>query len=205
MAANRDAVIVIGAGGHARPVIETLRLLGIPIAALLDEVPEGPPVLGIARAGGLALLGTIPAGGAIIAVGHNPSRLRLAALALEARLSLPLLVHPMALVSPSAVLGEGVQVMPRAVVGPEAMLGRLCLINTGAIVEHECRLGEAVHLAPGAILCGGVVVEDAALLGAGCSVIPGRRIGAGAVVAAGAAVVRDVAAEARVAGVPATG
>lgn len=203
MPSAHNAVIVIGAGGHARPVLEALRLLGIPVAALLDEAPSRPPVLGQAVNGGLDLLGAIPAAGAVIAIGHNATRLRLAEVARAAGLALPTLVHPAALVSAHARLGEGVQVMARAVIGPEASLGALCLINTGAIVEHECVLAAGVHLGPGTVLCGGVLIGALSLIGAGVTVAPGQRIGADAVVGAGAAVAGPVPDGARFGGVPA--
>lgn len=203
MPADGSAVIVIGAGGHARPVLEALRLLGIRVAALLDEAPDRPPVLGQPVIGGLAQLQGIRAVGAIIAIGHNATRLRLADAARAAGLALPVLIHPAALVSPHATLGEGTQVMARVVIGPDASLGPLCLINTGAIVEHDCALGEGVHLGPGSVLCGGVAIGARTLVGAGATVAPGQRIGADAVLGAGVAVVGAVPDGARFASVPA--
>jgi UDP-perosamine 4-acetyltransferase len=204
--AGGHQIIVIGAGGHARPVVEALLLLGHRIAGLVDNDASRPPVLGQAVLGGLDLLPSLRGqgiGGAVIAIGDNATRLRLGDLARGLGFSLPTLVHPAALVSPHASLGEGAQVLARAVVGPEARIGRLCLINTGAIVEHECTLDEGAHIAPGAILCGLVHVGARCLMGAGSTTIAGRQIGPDAVVAAGAAVTTDVAAGARVGGVPA--
>ncbi len=206
MRAGEHQIIVIGAGGHARPVVEALLLLGHRIAGLVDNDASRPPVLGQAVLGGLDLLPSLRGqgiGGAVIAIGDNATRLRLGDLARGLGFSLPTLVHPAALVSPHASLGEGAQVLARAVVGPEARIGRLCLINTGAIVEHECTLDEGAHIAPGAILCGLVRVGARCLMGAGSTTIAGRQIGPDAVVAAGAAVTTHVAAGGRVGGVPA--
>jgi UDP-perosamine 4-acetyltransferase len=200
------SVIVIGSGGHARPVVETLMLLGIPIAGLVDREADAPPVLGHRVIADLSQLAQIRAGGvtgAVIAIGGNAIRLRLGDAARAAGFDLPRVVHPTALVSPHATLEEGVQVMPRAFIGPEAWLDRLVLVNTGVIVEHECRIGAAAHVGPGTVLCGRVVVGAGTLIGAGSTVIPGQRIGEGAIVGAGAVVTREVPDGARFGGVPA--
>ena len=198
-------VLVLGAGGHARPVIEALRASGAEPAGLLDD-RDGPPVLGVPRLGRLDTLAAQRRAGlaaAVVAIGDNALRQRLGATCREAGFALPVLLHPAAVVSPSARLAEGVQVMARAVVGPEAVLAALVLLNTAAIVEHECRLAEAVHIGPGAVLCGGVRVGALALVGAGAVVRPGIGIGAESLVATGAAVGAEVPAGRRAGGVPA--
>jgi UDP-perosamine 4-acetyltransferase len=198
-------LIVLGGGGHAKPVIETLRATGAEPAGFLDDAPRGA-VLGLPQLGTLGDLARLRAEGldqAVIAIGHNATRERLGALCRELGVTLPALLHPAALVSPAAVLGEGAQVMARAVIGASAVLGTLCLVNTGAIVEHDVVLGEAVHVAPGAVLCGFVRVGDRALVGAGAVARPSASIGADATIAPGAAVAEDVPAGARVGGVPA--
>ncbi len=113
------------------------------------------------------------------------------------------LVHPSALVSPSARLGRGVTVHQRAVINTAAQVGVGSIINTGAIVEHDCVLGPGVHLAPGSVLTGGVRAEAGAWIGAGATVVGGCRIGPRSTIGAGAVVLKDVDARAKVAGVPA--
>ena len=195
-------LLVLGGGGHARPVIETLRAMGLEVAGLLDDAPRGP-VLGVPVLGPLDSLGAHGASAAVIAIGNNALRAHLGAACQALGLHLPAVIHPAALISPSAQIGAGAQVMARAVIGQEAALGELALVNTGAIIEHECTLGPAAHIGPGAVLCGGVVVGARALLGAGAVVQPGCRIGEDAVIGAGAAVVKDVPEGARMGGVPA--
>jgi UDP-perosamine 4-acetyltransferase len=199
-------ILVIGAGGHARPVIEAIRASGRQVAGLLDDGLDPGPVLGCPWLGGTDRMPGLRAGGlaeAVIAIGDNGARLRLGDLCRAAGYALPPLLHPAAFISDSAFVAEGAQVMARAVLGPEAVIGRLVLVNTGAIVEHECRLDEAAHLGPGAVLCGRVRLGARALVAAGAVVRPGIGIGADALVAPGAAVARDVPAAARFGGVPA--
>jgi len=198
-------ILVLGGGGHAKPVIETLRAMGAEVAGVLDDGARGA-VLGAPWLGAVSELARLRAEGldqAAVAIGDNATRARLGTLCQSQGFTLPALVHPAALVSAHSRLGRGAQVMARATVGPEAVLGALALVNTGAIVEHDVVLGEAAHLAPGAVLCGFVRVGARVLVGAGAVARPGVVIGEDAVVAAGAAVTEEVAAGARVGGVPA--
>lgn len=204
--AKGGLLVVVGAGGHAGPVLELLDALGVEVAGLVDRSTDQPPLLGRSVIASLDELAELTARGvtsAVIAVGDNAARLRLGDLAHAAGLALPTVAHPSALVSPSASLAEGVQVMARGFVGPGAEISRLALVNTGAIVEHECRVGAASHVAPGAVLCGAVLIGEQCLIGAGSTVAPGRSVGDGSIVGAGTAVVADVAAGLTVAGVPA--
>lgn len=176
--------------------------MGLAVAGALDDAARAP-VLGVPVLGPLDSLGTHGESAAVIAIGANALRARLGAACQARGLDLPNVIHPTALLSPTARIGAGVQVMARAVIGPEAKLGDLTLVNTGAIVEHGCTLGTAAHVGPGAVLSGGVEVGTRVLLGAGAVVRPCCSIGADALIGAGAAVVKDVAAGARVGGVPA--
>ncbi len=199
-------VVVIGAGGHAKVVIEALRAAGFPPPlGVLDPHPSGPEVLGVPVLGGDEMLPRLRAEGAeaaVVALGGNALRLRVGDRLCGMGYALPALLHPAAQLSPSARIGEGAVVMARACIGPDAMIGRLAIVNTNAVVEHDNVLGQAAHVAPGCALAGNVTLGDRALVGVGSAVRPGISIGADAVVGAGSAVVRDVPEGARVGGAP---
>lgn len=199
-------VIVIGAGGHARPVIEALTMTGIAVAGLVDRTLDGAPVLGhrvIATLDDLPALLARGITGAVVAIGDNAARLLRGDQARAAGLALPVVVHPTAIVSAHAALGEGTQVMARGFVGPEARLGRLVLVNTAALIEHECEIGDAAHIAPGATVLGNARISAGALIGGGAVVLQGRRVGHASVVGAGAVVTQDVPDGLTVIGAPA--
>ena len=65
---------------------------------------------------------------------------------------LPVLVHPDATVSPSAVLGYGTVVCARAAVGSGAEIGPGCIIASAAAIERYAVLPEGTH-----VDCGRVV------------------------------------------------
>ena len=205
-------VVVLGAGGHARSVLDALRSAGEhEVVALTDPRPElaGASVAGIAVVGDdsrLANLRSQGVEGAALGIGgtgDNGPRRRAFECVTELGFALPPVVHAAATVSPYAELGDASVVLARSVVGPGARLGSNVVVNTGAIVEHDCVLGDHVHVASGATLGGAVTVGEGAHVGLGASVLQGVTIGAGALVGAGAVVIRDVAPGDRVVGVPA--
>ena len=199
---------MIGAGGHARVSLEALRddpmhrvvgcvsTDGTGIAGLLVEVlgldVDMPAIA--AREG---------ATHAFVAIGDNSTRLAALARCRDAGLQLTNAVSRFAMVSSSAVVGEGVALLPGAVVNAATQLADGVIVNTQASVDHDCVIGEGVHIGPGAVLAGGVRVGAGAFVGMGARVLPGIAIGAHAVVGAGAVVVADVADGVTVVGVPA--
>jgi UDP-perosamine 4-acetyltransferase len=205
-------VLGLGAGGHAKVVIEILRAgSSAELVGLLDPRPDlwGTEVLGVPVLGGDELLPSqYDAGVTHVFIGlggadRTDHRRRLYEKAVAAGFSPVAAVHPSAVVSSSALIGSGPTIGATAVVNADARLGDDVIVNTGAIVEHDCVLGDHVHVASGARLASGVVVSDGAHVGLGASVRQGITIGPEAVVGAGAVVVRDVPAGTVVAGVPA--
>ena len=207
MGTEKPAILVLGAGGHGKAVVDLLLAQGAwRIAGVLDGAPRLAAVLGVPVLGDETRFAALRGAGVAAAhpaIGHNGQRMAAGARLEAAGFALPVLRHPAALVGHGSTMGAGSIVMARAVIGPEARLGRLVLVNTGAIVEHDCVLEDGAHVAPGAVLAGGVRIGAGAMVGAGAVLRPGVRVGAGAVVGAGAAVTADVPEGATVGGVPA--
>jgi sugar O-acyltransferase (sialic acid O-acetyltransferase NeuD family) len=113
------------------------------------------------------------------------------------------LVHPRAIVSPSARIGEGSWICAGAILASGVHIGEHVLINRGATIGHDTEIGDFGIVQPGANLAGHVRCGRGAIVGIGASVIEDVEIGEFARVAAGAAVIGDVPASTLVAGVPA--
>jgi UDP-perosamine 4-acetyltransferase len=203
---NDRRIIVIGAGGHAKVLIELLREAGFTPVGLIDKAPSHAALFGVPVLGGDDILPALRAEGiaqACVALGANALRQRIGQSLAALGFQLPPAIHPSAYVSPSALVAPGVVVMARAVVNTDTRLAACAIVNSGAVVEHDNDIGEAAHIAPGCALAGNVTVGALALVGVGSAVRPGIAIGARAIVGAGAAVVRDVPEGAVVGGVPA--
>ncbi|MBF0137532.1 MAG: NeuD/PglB/VioB family sugar acetyltransferase [Magnetococcus sp. DMHC-1] len=207
-----DKLLVLGGGGHAQVVMETMvslewrdRILGI-LDADPDHVPENPfaiPVLGTD-----AELERFPPSAAQLVnglglVGRESHREKLFRQLQQQGYEFPALVHPDAVVARGVRVGNGAQIMAGAVVQVGSVVGNNAIVNTGAVVDHDGVVGAHAHIGPGAVLCGGVKVDEGVLVGAGATIIQGVHVGHHAVVGAGAVVVRDVAAGTRMVGVPA--
>jgi sugar O-acyltransferase (sialic acid O-acetyltransferase NeuD family) len=193
-------LLVIGAGGHAKVVIDAARCARIEVAGVIDE-PRGRT----------DLLGApitedpdgIDADGFIIAVGDNAARKLLFERYSESGLLPVAVVHPSAIIADGVEIGGGTLVAAGVVVNIDTRIGVNAILNTSCTVDHDCAIEDHAHVGPMTGLCGGVSVGEGALIGAGCSVIPLRAIGEWSVVGAGAAVVADVPAGEVHAGVPA--
>lgn len=189
---------ILGAGGHAKVVISTLRALGHEATAVYDDDPKkhGEWILGVPVKGGIS---EAPGGAAVIAIGSNKVR---AMIAERFAFDWQTLIHPAASVDPSVRIGHGAVVFAGAVVQPDAILGEHAVINTASSVDHDCVISSFAQLAPGAHLGGNVNVGEGAFIGIGACVIQGIRIGEWTVVGAGSAVTRDLPANVTAVGAP---
>lgn len=202
-------VVVIGAGGHAKVLIETLQLQGAVLVALTDAAAErrGRQVLGWAVSGGDELVLAQDAArvrlvNALGSVNRETLERRRAAYERFTAHGFRFLqvVHGAAIVSSHAQLGEGVQVMAGVVIQPGTDIGANCIVNTSASIDHDCTIGAHCHIAPGVRLSGGVELGDQVHVGTGAVVVQGVRIGVGAIIGAGAVVLENVDAGATVRG-----
>lgn len=200
---DNEQVYVIGAGGHAKVVISTLLAAGDNVQAIFDDDPQkwGESLLGIPIAGSISELGRLTSARAVIAIGDNAARRRLAQR--FQRVNWVTVVHPSAIVDTSVRLGPGTAVFAGAVIQPATVIGAHSIINTGATVDHDCLIEDYAHIAPGAHLGGRVRLGEGGFLGIGSAVISGVMVGRWTVVGAGGVVVRDLPDDVVAIGVPA--
>jgi len=202
-------VVLIGAGGHGRVVLDILRAAEVykPIG-FLDADPRltGQNISGIPVLGQINLLPKLKVQkvkAAIITIGDNTPRRRYFRKVLDQGFELINAVHPASHVSSTVKLGRNVVIAAGAVVSTDAQIADGVIVNTSAVIDHECEIGQAVHVCPSAALAGRIRVGDEAFLGLGCNVIQCLKIGSRAIVGAGAVVIADVPDGATVVGVPA--
>ena len=200
-ASDKPYIIVYGAGGHAKSVMEILlQNNDRTIAGIVDDDPRltGVEVLGIPVLGTQAVLlplikqGATQAANGVGGILDISVRIRIFGRLEGLGFLCPSLIHPRATVEPSAKVGQGVQVFANAYVGSEATLEPKCMINTNAVVSHDCVIGAYTHIAPGALLAGHVHVGARTLVGMGVTTSIGVKIGDEVRIGNGAIILADV-------------
>jgi len=198
---KKPYILIFGAGGHAKSIVDMVKQLDeYVIAGLLDDNKQltGREVLGIPVLGTRALFpvlieqGVKQAANGVGGILDINIRIKVFETLENAGFSFPSLVHPRATVEKSAIMEAGVQVFANAYVGSEAHLYPRCMINTNAVVSHDCVIGMYTHVAPGALLAGQVHIGARTLVGMGVTTAIGVRIGANVRIGNGAIILADV-------------
>jgi sugar O-acyltransferase (sialic acid O-acetyltransferase NeuD family) len=189
-------MVLYGASGHGKVIVDILEANGIPIDFVVDDNPNLSELLGYEVHRNLGTYNE-----AIIAIGSCKIRKRVVSqLTVNRYLTAR---HPTAIISPHATIAEGSVVMQGAIIQACTNIGKHCIINTGASVDHDCNLADFVHVAPHATVAGDVEIGEGSWIGAGAVVKQGVKIGSWCVIGAGAVVVKDVPDNITVVGVPA--
>lgn len=184
----KEKIIVFGASGHGKVIMEILQSMGHRELAVWDDQPAGfvlgyevvkPDQKDTAR---LPLL---------IAVGDNAARKKLVSRFSDIH-PFSRAIHPSVITSPSAEIGEGTVVMAGVVMNAEVKIGRHVIVNTSASIDHECLLGDFVHVSPNATLCGRVEIGEGTHVGAGSVIVQNIKVGKWCRIGAGAVVIQDV-------------
>lgn len=102
------------------------------------------------------------------------------------------IIHPNAVVSPSAQLGKGILIEAGCLVTPSPIIGDNVVINTGSQVNHDNILEDHVYIASGVILSGSVFIGENTLIDDGVIVSLGKKIGKNCIIGAGSVVTKDI-------------
>jgi acetyltransferase EpsM len=204
---DQRQLVVVGAGGHATVVIDTLITSGRVPAFILDDDPAkaGAQIGGISVRGPLAQMSPqdFHRCSIVVAIAKNDLRRRVVSELLGRGATFSGVRHPSAIVSRQAQIDPTAQIMAGAIVNAGANVKAHAVLNTGCIVEHDVVVSEYTHIGPGAVLAGAVVLEEGAFAATGAKACPFVRLGSWSTLGAGAVALRDVPAGAVVAGVPA--
>ena len=212
LGAAASKLVVIGAGGHAREVLDIFLAYRssdhqIEPLGFIDENPDnhgqaldGFPVLGDFRWFKGVDRSEIEV---ICAVGTPQVCRSLAQRAQALGLRFASAISPLACVSPHARIGQGVMIFPNVVVNTGAVIGNHVILNVAATVSHDTVVGDFCNINPGVHLAGNVTLGEGCYIGMGANVIQGVTIGPWSIVGAGAVVVRNVPPNVTAVGVPA--
>ncbi len=183
---NRKPIVLIGAGGHCKSVIDVIEHLDEWFIAGIVGLPEerGSKILGYEVIGDDNDL-------ELLAANYNSFHISLGFISSPQKridiwkkitllkVNMPVLISPRAYVSRHAHIGAGSIVMHYAVINAAATVGENTIINTRALVEHDAVISSHCHIATAAVINGGVTVGEASFVGSGAITrqgvsIPGR-------------------------------
>ncbi|MFP4090573.1 MAG: acetyltransferase [Cyclobacteriaceae bacterium] len=202
-------LLLIGGGGHCKSVIDVLEKEGrYQIKGIIDVAEKAGlevldyPIIGTEDALP-ELLKTIPQ--CLITVGQlgkSESRLRIYRLLKKLGAKLPIIISPLAYVSPHARLGEGTVVMHQACVNAGVQIGINCIINSQALLEHDAHIGDHCHISTAATINGDCRLGDQVFVGSGARLRQGVSITSGSLIGMGSIVLQDIAEAGTYAGIP---
>jgi len=167
-----NKIILIGAGGHCKSVIDVIEQEGkFKIHGIIDK-PKlvGTKVLGYPVIGSEIDLKSLAKKYkyALVAVGQIKSafsRIKLFKLGKSAGFYFPSIKSPRAYVSKYAKIGSGTVIMHDAIVNANSIVMENCIINSKALIEHDCLISNHCHISTNAIINGGVKIGSYSFVG----------------------------------------
>lgn len=175
-------LVVYGAWYFGQVVQEAASITGWRVLGHIDPTPPDS----------IDTLNAFPENAAVIvAVGDNDLRAAIQARLVAAGRELATVIHPQAVISPSAQIGAGVFIAELVAVRTNAILEDGVVLQAGSVVSHDCKIKAFASLGPNAACASKTTVGAATALGVGAVIAPGLNIGADCTIGAGAAVFRD--------------
>lgn len=203
-------VIIIGSGGHAKVLIDTLIKQNIAILGitetndnLLNNSILGIPIIGDDE----VITNYSPQKIALVnGIGSTIStkkRAEIYSTFKKLGYRFASVIHPSVIIGEDVKLAEGVQLMAGVIIQSGSIIGENTIVNTKASIDHDCIIGSHVHIAPGVTISGNVRIGGNTHIGTGATIIQGLQVGNDSLVAAGAVVVNNIPNNVKAIGVPA--
>jgi sugar O-acyltransferase (sialic acid O-acetyltransferase NeuD family) len=181
-------VILYGASGHCKVIIDILECMQVGIQNLVDDNPLITSIMGnpVIHSSNFSFQ---PTNSVILSIGNNKIRKKLSK---QLKVIFEKAIHPNATVSKHCSVEEGTVIMAGAIVNPDVKIGKHCIINSAAVVEHDCIIEDYVHICPNVSLAGGILIGEGSQVGIGATIIQGITVGKWVVIGAGAVIINDV-------------
>ena len=194
-------IIIIGAGGHSKVIIDIIRELGnYNIVGIYDDNKTGY-FSGIKIIGKIAEIDNKKNEYFIIGIGNDKIRKKIAEE--YNQLKWATLIHPKTIIAKTATIKEGTVVCAGAIIQTEVEVGKHCIINTNCSIDHESIIGDYCSICPSSTICGQVKVGESSFIGANSTIIQTIEIGKECIIGAGSVVIRNIPNNSKVVGNPA--
>jgi sugar O-acyltransferase (sialic acid O-acetyltransferase NeuD family) len=206
-------VIMLGGGGFAREVLETIDLINkntenkiVPVGFVYDGAGKetGKIVNGLPVLGELSYLKNVDFDEVrlVAAVGRSVWRRKMVEEAKKMGARFTSILHPTVTISKWASVGEGAIMQRFCNVMPNAVVGDFFIGNAFVGIGHDANIGDFVHMNPHVVISGGTIIGNDVFIGLRATVLT-CRIGDGAVIGACALITKDVPPNRMAKGMPA--
>jgi sugar O-acyltransferase (sialic acid O-acetyltransferase NeuD family) len=183
-------IILIGAGGHTRSLLNLINRDVFIIKGIYDEqyIPDE-------RINGIPLLGgikDIPDDEEIIlSIGNNNNRCEFYKKFIR-QIVKENLIHNSCIIEKDTNIGNSNQILANSYINSNGVIGDNNIINTGATIEHEVFIGSHNHISVNSTICGRVKIGNRCFIGAGSVIIDKLTVCSDVVIGAGSTVINDI-------------
>jgi sugar O-acyltransferase (sialic acid O-acetyltransferase NeuD family) len=190
----KEKLLIIGASGHGKVIADiALKMNKWKSIAFLDDDESIRSSLGIEVLGTTdSAFSYIDEYEVFVGIGSNTTRQRIQERLETAGASIPVIIHPTAIIGEYVEIGIGSSIMAGTVINCCTSIGKGCIVNTSSSIDHDNIIEDFVHISPGVHLAGTVKVGQGSWLGIGSVISNNVNITSGCKVGAGAVVVKDI-------------
>ncbi|PEQ08731.1 acetyltransferase [Bacillus toyonensis] len=200
----KKKLLIIGASGHGKVIADiALNANKWELMFFLDDNESIKSSMGIEVIGKTAtVLKYINDYDVFVGIGDNKIREKIQRQLEGEGASIPVLIHPSAIIGEQVHLGEGTAIMAGAIINCCTKIGKGCIINTASTIDHDNIIEDYAHISPGAHLAGTVKIGRGTWLGIGSIISNNINITSGCRIGAGTVVVNDITELGTYVGVP---
>jgi sugar O-acyltransferase (sialic acid O-acetyltransferase NeuD family) len=208
---NLQKVVIIGAGGSAREILDVFDAFNqiqptYNVLGFIVDPEYGNP--------GTCILDKPILGGfdwfteqnddikAICGVGLPELRLLFVNRAQKMGIRFISIIHPNAILTRRVTIGEDTVITAGCILTNQIRIGDHVHINTSCTIAHDVVIDDFVTLSPGVNIAGNVSLNQGCYIGIGATVIEKMNIGSWSIVGAGATVISNVPRNTTVVGTP---
>nr|WP_163503658.1 transferase [Halomonas socia] len=207
----KDDIYVVGVGPYTAVIIELAQTCGYEVRGLYhyNDERDGELFHGFEILSSIGSLLATKSGAQgkkfALSMGNNQVRIETAGNILRNGGVIPSLIHPLAEVSPSATIEEGVILKRNVAVQAKATIRRFSIVCDNSLVCHHSTINEGGFIAGLCVVGAYLTLGKGVFIGQGAIVPSGKAsvIGCFSSVGAGSVVIKDVAEYEVVAGNPA--
>jgi UDP-perosamine 4-acetyltransferase len=203
-----NEIFIVGAGTYGEAMYELAAILNYEVVAYFDEDQnkEDTFVMDKIVIGKFSEypIEEIQGKNFIVAIGNNEIRFRLMEYIQQNGGITPTLIHPSAIVSPSAIIGNGVYIQANANIWTKVKIENYCIISPGVVIAHHTTIGKACLISTLTGVGASINIKEKVFIGMGSTIVTGTsEIGENTIIGAGTVVLKSVESDSVYVGTPA--